>query len=76
MPYSWVRPVMLALGVMSLFMSLVSYAFCILVFGGYDKTLRNVMFAAFIVKAVTWSPFLGMEMYDTIFEQIYHDVNF
>lgn len=34
------------------------------------------MFVLLIVKAVCWSPFLGMELYDTIFEQIYHDVQF
>ena len=34
------------------------------------------MFVLLIIKAIGWSPFLGMELYDTIFEQIYHDVNF
>ena len=34
------------------------------------------MFACFLAKAITWSPFLGIEMYDTLFEHIYHDVQF
>ena len=35
MPYTWCKPVMLALGFISLVMSLVSYIFCMLVFGGF-----------------------------------------
>ena len=67
---------MLTLGVLSLVMSFVAYVLCILVFAGHSKSWRAGMFACFTAKAITWSPFLGIEMYDTLFEHIYHDVQF
>ena len=76
MPNRWSQKLMLAIGFVSLGMSVISYILCLLVYGGYIPDLRRVMFACFMVKAFTWSPFLGMEFYDLVFEQIYHDVNF
>ena len=78
MPYPCVRPLMLSLGIISFLLSLITYVFCILVFGGLnrDSDLRTVMFILLMVKAISWSPFLGMEMYDMIFEHVYHDVKF
>mmetsp|Transcript_41737 Transcript_41737/g.54969 ORF Transcript_41737/g.54969 Transcript_41737/m.54969 type:complete len:82 (-) Transcript_41737:972-1217(-) len=59
-------------------MSLATCALCLLIFGGLtsDPSIRRWLYICFIVKAVTWSPFLAMEFYDTLFEQIYHDVQF
>lgn len=78
LPFRAARGIMLAIGVLSLLMSLASYTFCILVVGGITKEsqIRQIMFIIFIMKALTWSPFLGMEYYDLIFEQVYHDVQF
>jgi len=75
-PYKHSKSVMLAIGILSLLMSLISYAFCFIVFGGLseDPALRKWVFICFIAKAVTWSPFLGLELYDMTLEQIYHDV--
>ena len=69
---------MLALGYISLLQTILTYFLCFMVFGGLsDNPLyRKLVFASFIVKAVTWSPYLGFEFYDTLFEQIYYDVNF
>ena len=75
-PYECTRYFMLILGILSLVMSLVAYAFCLLVFGGLDdrRDMRTYVFGSFIVKAFTWSPFLAIEFYDTLFEQIYCEV--
>jgi len=69
---------MLGLGYLSILLSIVTYIFCILVFGQLvsDKSIRTILFILFICKAATWSPFLGMEFYDMIFEHVYHDVQF
>ena len=69
---------MVALGVIGLIMSLVSYILCFVVFGGLsdDPSMRKWVFICFIAKAVIWSPFLGLEYYDMVLEQIYHDVQF
>lgn len=69
---------MLGIAYLSLVFSMVTFFFCFLVFGGLnaDDTIRKTMFTLFLVKAISWSPFLGMEFYDTMFEQIYHDVQF
>ena len=69
---------MVALGVVGLLMSLVSYIFCFVVFGGLsdDPSMRKWVFICFIAKAAIWSPFLGLEYYDMVLEQIYHDVQF
>ena len=78
MPCRSARPLLLTVGVMSLLMTLIAYIFCILVFGGLNKDpkVREMVFVCFIVKAITLSPFLALEYYDTLFEQIYHDVQF
>ena len=72
------RPFLLTVGVISLLTSVVAYVFVLLVFGGLNKdpSVRQLAFVCFIVKALTWSPFLALEYYDTLFEQIYHDVQF
>ena len=77
MPYKHTRGFMLGLGFVSLIQTLCTYAFCFMVFGGVssDPFFRKLVFASFIAKAVAWSPYLGIELYDTLFEQIYHDVN-
>jgi len=76
LPYRHTRIFVLIIGYASLILSLVAYVFCLLVFGGLnkDRVIRQSVFVIFIVKGLTWSPFLGMEFYDTLFEQIYHDV--
>ena len=78
MPYRYTRGFMLALAFVSLLQTLVAYGLCLLVFGGLsdDPWLRQLVYACFIVKALTWSPYLGIELYDTLFEQIYYDVKF
>lgn len=77
-PFRHSKTIMLALGVAGLLMSAVSYLFCFIVFGGLndDPSLRKWVFICFIAKAVIWSPFLGLEYYDMLFEQIYNDVQF
>ena len=69
---------MTVIGVLSLAMDIVCYICCIVVFGGLSNTedSRRILFTCFVIKSILWSPFAGMEYYDTFFEQIYHDVKF
>ena len=69
---------MLALGGASLLMSIATCVFCFLIFGhlSEDPNVRKVLYICFIAKALTWSPFLGAEYYDTLFEHVYHDVQY
>ena len=77
-PYGWAKPMMMLIGILSLLMNIVCYIFCIVVFGGLSNTTntRQILFSCFVIKSILWSPFAGMEYYDTFFEQIYHDVRF
>jgi NO-binding membrane sensor protein with MHYT domain len=76
LPYKCCKTLMLIFAFASLLISILSYGLCMLVFGGMRSDYRKLMFGCLLAKAVTWSPFLGMEFYDTVFEQIYHDVQF
>ena len=78
MPFRGARFCLLAIGAVSLVVSVAVITISFLVFGGisHDPNLRRVCFIAFMIKALTWSPFLALEFYDTLFEQIYHDVMF
>ena len=76
MPHRWTRPLVLALGYISLATSILTYVISLVVFGGIDGSLRRLAFWCFIIKAFTYSPFMGLEFYDTLFEHIYHDVQF
>ena len=81
LPYECTRTFMLILGIFTTLASLVTYVFCFLTFGGLavhneSSELRYLLYSSFLVKSLTWSPFLGLEYYDTIFEHIYHDVQF
>jgi hypothetical protein len=69
-PYKHSKNIMIALGVIGLLMSVISYVMCFLVFGGIndDPSLRKWVFICFIFKAVIWSPFLGSELYDMVLE--------
>jgi len=75
-PYACTRYLMLSFGIISLLNSLVAYMLCLLVFGGLsqDPDMRFWVFCSFFLKAFTWSPFLAIEAYDTLFEQIYCEV--
>ena len=78
LPFKGARYVLLTIGAVSLLVSVAVIIFSFLVFGGFseDPNIRRMCFIAFIIKALTWSPFLALEYYDTLFEQIYHDVQF
>ena len=73
MPFKGARIIMMSIGIASLIMSIVNAFFYIFVFGGLanNQDIREWMLISFIAKAVTWSPFLGIEMYDMLFENIY-----
>ena len=76
MPHKWTKGLMLGLGVSTFLMSILCLILILLAFGGVHSNLKLYVFISIAVKAFTWSPFLGMELYDTVFEQIYHDVKF
>ena len=40
------------------------------------KKFIYLFFICLIVKAVCWAPFIALELFDTIFENIYLDVQF
>lgn len=69
MPYAWLRPTLLALGITTLLLSIVSYIICFMMYG-LDKGAQYgpTLFVLFLLKGLTWSPFTGMELYDTLFE--------
>ena len=69
-PYKCSRYLMLTLGCFSLLMSLLAYIFCFMVFGGLDNNtdMRVLVFCFLIIKALSWSPFTALEVYDTLFE--------
>lgn len=78
MPYASTRIFMLVLGFVTLATTFTSYILCIFVFGGLKESdnIRNILYISFIMKAFFWSPFIGMELYDMCFENIYYDVKF
>ena len=78
LPFKHARSCMLVVAFATLFMSIITFVFSLLVFGGItsDPNVRNLAFSCLIVKGITWSPYLGHELYDMMFEQIYHDVQF
>lgn len=78
MPSRALRATLLSIGGVGMLITLAAYVSCLLVFSGINDQLstRKLVYICFLFKALTWSPFLGMELYDTIFEQIYHDVQF
>ena len=78
LPFRLAKACMMCLGILSVLTSICSYLFCFVVFGGISKDpdMRKWVFVCFLAKTVTWSPFLALEMYDMLFEQIYHDVQF
>ena len=78
LPFKGARGIMLFLGFISLLMSAIGISFSCIVFGGLtsDPNLRRWLFICFLIKALTWSPFLGLEYYDMLFEWIYKDVYF
>ena len=78
LPFKHARQVMQSLGVISLIMSICAITLCILIYSGIasEPKLRSWLFLCMFVKATTWSPFIGIEYYDTLFEHIYHDVQF
>lgn len=77
-PFKCARCLIMAVGALSLLVSIVTYTFCFLIFGGLstEPELRFMLFVCFFVKAVLLSPFLGLEYYDIFFEHIYFDVQF
>jgi len=63
----------------SLIASIATYVVSFLAFVSVTVNLKfyvNLFYLIVAIKAFCWSPFLGMEFYDTFFEHIYLDVNF
>ena len=69
---------MKVLAYLSLVTTILTYVFCIIVFGDVNDnaTTRKWCFSIFIIKAIIWSPYVGLEYYDMCFEHLYHDVQF
>lgn len=40
------------------------------------KKFLNLFFICLLVKAICWAPFIAFELFDTLFENIYLDVQF
>jgi hypothetical protein len=40
------------------------------------RKFLTLFFICLIVKAICWAPFIALELFDTIFENIYLDVQF
>ena len=78
MPFTWLKQFMIGLAITNLAMTVLCYIFCIIVFGGINNSheMRRLCFAFLSIKAALMTPFIGLEYYDTMFEHIYHDVQF
>ena len=76
MPFKGARQLMMAIAVVSFMLTIAVYILTFFTSGGINDspTMRTWMFSILIAKAVVLSPFLGLEYYDTVFENIYHDV--
>lgn len=40
------------------------------------KKFLNIFYICLFVKAICWAPFIAFELFDTLFENIYLDVQF
>ena len=69
---------MMSIGIVSLLISVITYVLCLLIYGGTisEPKARSWIFLCIFAKALSWSPFLGLEYYDTLLEHLYHDVYF
>lgn len=69
-PHRAIKPILISLGLISLITSLLSIILAIFVFGNLtsEPTWRKTIFSTLMFKAITWSPFFGIELYDTFFE--------
>jgi hypothetical protein len=67
---------LLALSAFSFITSGLLIFFSFLAFTPVIKVVQFVklFFACLVIKAVVWSPFIALEYYDTVFENIYYDV--
>ena len=67
---------MILIGAISLLLSIITYIFCILIYSDTfsEPKVREWLIVLIFAKAVSWSPFLGLEYYDTLLEHLYHDV--
>ena len=75
------RVVLAVIGSISLIMSALLIIFSFEAFTPNttaEKALKflNLFFICLIVKAVCWAPFIALELFDTLFENIYLDVQF
>jgi hypothetical protein len=70
--------ILMAIGIVSLAVSAVLFFFSFLAFTPLVTPPQMLLwfFVTLMVKAVAWSPFIALELYDTVFENIYYDVNF
>jgi hypothetical protein len=75
---TYCKQLLLVVGFASLVMSTVLIVFSFLAFTPVitPSFFLQWFFICLIMKAVCWSPFIAIEMYDTVFENIYIDVNF
>ena len=76
LPFKGCRILMMTVAISSLCLTIAAYIFTFFTSGGLNDSpeMRKWQFSIIIAKAVTISPFLGLEFYDTVFEHIYHDV--
>lgn len=75
-PPKYCKELLLILSVISFLMSGLLILFSFLAFTPVinAKEFLKLFFACLVIKAVLWAPFIALEFYDTIFENIYYDV--
>ena len=70
--------ILMFVGFVSLAVSAVLFCFSFLAFTPLvsPPEMLKWFFVTLMIKAITWSPFIALELFDTVFENIYYDVNF
>lgn len=70
------REILLVTSILSFLMSGALILFSFLAFTPVISPVQflKIFFSCLVIKAVTWSPFIALEIYDTIFENVYFDV--
>ena len=75
-PIPYTREALVAIGLVSFLCSVMLILFSFLAFTPLVTPLQFLewFFVFLITKGICWSPFIANELYDTLFENIYHDV--
>ena len=76
LPYKHIRSIALFVAYGSLIASIIAIVLSYLTFAALAYKNLEWVYIMMLIKAVTWSPFVGWEYYDLIFEHLYMDTQY